>query len=129
MTQADQIAVGVLSLLTGKPPAPVAPLGFGRRFLYWAIVVTPFLQILGILLAWRLRRRIKPWGVILAVILNLGVVSLLFGLAQLVPFPFRSLLVFFPEVGYGLIAVATLGIGWSVVYTAMNLRMRGANRV
>ena len=32
-----------------------------------------------------------------------------------------SMLVFQPELGYTLIAIAALGIGWSVIYAAMNL--------
>jgi len=32
----------------------------------------------------------------------------------------------FPEFAYALIAGAALGIGWSVIYAAMNLRMRRA---
>ena len=63
---------------------------------------------------------------ILTVILNLAIVFFLLGLSQLVPFPLPSMIVFFAEVGYGLIAVATLGIGWSVVYTAMSLMVRRA---
>ncbi len=61
---------------------------------------------------------------ILTVALNLGAVVSLFGLAQLIPFPFPSLVAVYPELGYGLIAVATLGIGWSVIYTAMRLQAR-----
>jgi hypothetical protein len=38
------------------------------------------------------------------------------------------MLVFFPELGYGLIAIAVIGIGWSVIYAAMNLRMRGSKQ-
>ena len=38
----------------------------------------------------------------------------------------RSLLVFHPELGYDAIAVATLGICWSVVFSVMYLRMRRA---
>jgi hypothetical protein len=53
LTQVDQIAVGILSQLTGRPPAPVSPPSFGPRFLYWAIAVKPLLQILGILIVWR----------------------------------------------------------------------------
>ncbi len=123
ISQVDQIVVSVFSMLNGKPPAPIS-LPFGPRFLYWAILLTPLLQILGIVLVWRNRKRGGTWRVLLTVILNLAVVFFLLGLSQLVPFPFPSLLVFYPEVGYGLVAVATLGIGWSVIYTAMNLRRR-----
>jgi hypothetical protein len=34
------------------------------------------------------------------------------------------MLVFYPDVGYGLIVIAALGIGWSVTYSAMYLMAR-----
>jgi CubicO group peptidase (beta-lactamase class C family) len=120
--QIAQVALGVHSLLNGRSAVPVVPLPFYFRFLYWAILLTPFLQILGIILVWRNRQRIKGWGAVLIVIVNLAVVFLLLGLSQLIPFPLSSMLVFYPELGYGLIAVAALGIGWSVIYTVMCLR-------
>ena len=129
LDQVDQIARGVLFMLNGKPPAPISSPPISYRFLYWAILLTPLLQILGIVLALRKRQRIKGWHVLLTVVLNLGAVFLLFGLSQLIPFPLPSMLVFFPELGYGLIAVAALGIGWSVIYTAMYLRARRAKEV
>jgi CubicO group peptidase (beta-lactamase class C family) len=121
--QVDQITGNVVSLLIGKPTVPVSK-SFMLSFLYWSILLTPILQILSIVLVWRKRQRIKSWGVLLTVILNLTVVSLLLGFSQLIPFPPCSLLVFYPEVGYGLIAVAVLGIGWSVIYTAMYMMKR-----
>ncbi len=121
--QVDGIAVGVFFLLNGKTPTPVA-LPFSSRILYWSILLTPLLQIIGISFVWRKRQGTKGWGVLLTVILNLAVVFGLLGLSQLIPFPLPSLLVFFPDVGYGLIVVATLGIGWSVIYTVMYLRAR-----
>jgi CubicO group peptidase (beta-lactamase class C family) len=123
LSQVDEIAAGIFFMLNGKPTTPVS-LPFPSRFLYWAVLLTPFLQILGIVLVWRKRRDIKGWGVLLTVILNLAVVFGLLGLSQLIPFALPSLLVFYPEVGYGLILVATLGIGWSVIYTVMYLRAR-----
>lgn len=125
--QADTVAIGVLNLMSGKPATPVS-MPIGQRFLYWAVLLTPFLQILGILFVWRKRQRITGWGVLLTVIVNLAVVFLLLAFAQKIPFPLPSMLKFFPEVGYGLIAVVALGIGWSVVYTAMNLRARRLKR-
>jgi hypothetical protein len=122
--QVDEIAQGVLKLLfDGPAPGPIsAPIM--TRFLYWAIVLTPFLQILGIVFGWRRRMRRGRWTLVLTVVLNLVAVVSLFGLSQLIPFPLPSLVAVFPELGYGLIAVATLGIGWSVIYTVMHLRAR-----
>ena len=45
-------------------------------------------------------------------------------LAQNVPTTLPSMLVWFPELAYALILVVTLGIGWSIVYTAMAVRTR-----
>ena len=59
-------------------------------------------------------------------ILNLAVALSLLGYAQM-EMPLRSLLVVNPELGYDAIVAATLGIGWSVIYTAMHLRMRKSN--
>jgi hypothetical protein len=128
LSQVDGIAQGVLSLLHGgSAPEPIsAPLM--NRILYWAIVVTPFIQILGIVLGWRRRMRPGRWTLILTVALNLVAVVSLFALAQLIPFPFPSLVAVYPELGFGLIAVATLGIGWSVIYTALRLRLRRSRR-
>ncbi|MDH4141440.1 MAG: beta-lactamase family protein [Chloroflexota bacterium] len=126
--QVDGIAQGVLNLLyDGPAPGPIsAP--FMTRFLYWAIVLTPFLLILGIALGWRRRNRPGRWTLILTVTLNLVAVVSLFGLSQLIPFPLSSLVFAYPELGYGLIAVATLGIGWSVIFSAMRLQGRRSRR-
>ena len=126
--QIAQVALGVHSLLNGRLAAPIVKPPFYFRFLYWAILLTPLLQILGIVIVWRKRQSIKGWVVILVVILNLAVVFLFFELAQLIPFPLSSMLVFFPDLGYGLIAIAAIGIGWSVIYTAINLRMRSSEK-
>jgi len=124
--QVRQLASGVLRLLYDKPsPGPISP-SIGTRLQYWMLLLTPLLQILGIALVWRFRRRIKGWGVLLTVILNLAVVVSLFRVV-LVRITLPSMLVFHPELGYVLIAIAALGIGWSVMYTAINLRARKAN--
>lgn len=126
--QVDGIAQGVLNLLYDRPaPEPISA-SIMNRILYWAIVLTPFLQIPGIVFGWRRRMRRGRRTVILTVILNLAAVASLFGFAQLIPFPLPSLVVVYPELGYGLIAVATLGIGWSVIYTAMYLQARRSRK-
>ncbi|MCC6191861.1 MAG: hypothetical protein IT318_22765 [Anaerolineales bacterium] len=126
LDQVDQIAMNVYSLLNGNPPAPIS-LPFMSIFLHWSILLTPLLQVLGIVLVWRKRQVIKGWGVILTVVLNIAVVLLRLGLSQLIPFPLPSLLVFFPDIGWGMVAVATLGIGWSVIYTTLTLMGRRSN--
>jgi hypothetical protein len=126
--QVDAIAQGVLSLLyDGPAPGPISA-SIMNRILYWAFVLTPFLQILGIVLGWRRRMRRGRWTLILTVALNLVAVVTLFGLSQMIPFPLPSLAFAYPELGYGLIAVATLGLGWSVIFSAMRLRGRTSRR-
>ena len=111
-----------MRLLYDKPlSGPISP-SIGTRLQYWALLLTPLLQMLGIAIVWRNRRRIKGWGVLLTVILNLAVVVTLFKVV-LIRITFPSMLVFHPELGYTLIAIAALGIGWSVIYTAMNQRL------
>ena len=125
--QVDEIAKGVAGMLNGKPPAPVS-LPFLSRFLYWTIMLTPLLQILGIVYSWRYWRN-KGAGHILLTVVLYGTVALLwlFGVPPMLGSPIWPAIWFvYPELAYGLIAGATLGIGWSVIYTAMNLRMRRA---
>ncbi|KAA3659103.1 MAG: class A beta-lactamase-related serine hydrolase [Chloroflexi bacterium] len=114
--QVDAIGSGIFSMLNGKTAPPVS-LPFIIRLQYWATLLVPLLQVLGMVLVWRKRQRMKAGGVLLTAILNLAVVFLLFRLSLTI-ITIQSLLVFYPELGAGLIAIATLGIGWSVIYTA-----------
>ena len=118
----DRIALGIYNILNDKPAEPVS-VPFIMHFLYWSILLVPVLQILGIAFVWRKREQMKIWGVVLTVILNLAVALSLLGYAQS-EMPLRSLLVFNPELGYIAIVAAAIGIGWSVIYTAMNLKAR-----
>jgi len=113
--------------LNGKPSAPVS-LPFSSRLFYWTILLIPLLQFLGIAYSLRFWRN-KGIGHILLTVIMYGTVALLwlFGIPQLFGIPIWPGLGFaYPEVAYGLIAGAALGIGWSVNYAAMNLRMRRA---
>lgn len=127
LEQVDNIALSVLNMLNGKPPTPVS-LPFHLRFLYWTILLMPLLQIIGIAYAWRYWRNKGVGRVIVTVALYGGVALFwLFGIPQVITFPILpGIWFYFPELAYSLIAGATLGIGWSVIYTAMNLRMRKA---
>jgi CubicO group peptidase (beta-lactamase class C family) len=128
-TQVTQIAKGVVSLLNNKPPAPIS-LPFPPIFLYWTILLTPVLMILGIAYSWRYSRRHsrnKGAGHILLTVILYGGVALLwlFGLDPLMGVPIWTVLpIDNPELAYSLIAGAVLGIGWSIIYTAMSLRAR-----
>ena len=74
LAQVNQIAIGLVSLLNGKPAVPVSvPLRL--RFLYWAILLAPLLMILGIAYSWR-RWRNKGVGHTLLIVLLYGGVAL-----------------------------------------------------
>ena len=74
-SQVLEMAKDVVSLLDDKHPVPFS-LPISSRFRYWVFVLTPLLQVLGIVLVWRKRQGIKGWGIILTVILNVAVVLL-----------------------------------------------------
>jgi hypothetical protein len=128
VTQVEDLAKGVVGMLNGKPSAPVS-LPFSARLLYWIILLMPLLQLLGIAYSCLRFWRNKGIGHILLTVILYGTVALLwlFGMPQLFAIPIWPGLAFaYPEVAYGLIAGATLGIGWSVIYAARSLRMRRA---
>ena len=124
--QVDGIAVGVFNLLNGKAPAPVS-VPINVRFLYWAVLLTPVLMILGIAYSWR-RWRNKGVGHILLVVVVYSGVALLWLIVvpRLTESPFSSIRFVHPELGYAVLASAVLGFGWSVIYAVMNLRARRA---
>ena len=128
LEQVDGIAMGVFSLLNGKVPAPFSLPG-KSRFLYWAILLTPLLMILGMVYSWRYWRNKGIAHILLIVLLYSGVALIwLFAVPRLTNSPIWSgLLVIHPEVAYSLIVGVMLGIGWSVSYTVMNLRSRRMN--
>jgi CubicO group peptidase (beta-lactamase class C family) len=122
--QVEGIAGGIYNVLNGKTPAPVS-LPIHVRFLYWAVMLTPLLMILGIVYSWRYWRS-KGVGHILLIVLLYGGVALLW--LFLVPQLTESSIwtanrINHPELAYAVLASAVLGIGWSVIYTAMNLRV------
>lgn len=118
----DRIGIGVFNMLNGNPPIAVS-VPFMVHFLYWAMLLAPMVQILGIFLVWRKREAVKVWGLVLTVILNLALVFFILSQSQN-RMPLSSLFEFFPELGYVSIAVAVLGIGWSAIFTAMYLMRR-----
>lgn len=123
--QVDAIAGGIFNLLNGKAPAPVS-LPINVRFLYWAVMLTPVLMILGMVFSWR-RWRDKGAGRILLVTLLYAGFALLW--LFVVPLVTESSIwtgnrINHPELAYAVLTSAVLGIGWSVIYTVMNLRRR-----
>ena len=127
--QVDDMARGVLSFLNGKPPAPVS-LPAGPRFLYWAVLLTPLLQIVGIVVSWRHWRNRRVGQIVLTVVLYLAIPLLwLFVIPSVMEVPIWSVVrvsINHPELAYAVVVAATLGIGWSVVYAVMNLGSRRA---
>jgi len=123
--QVEGITRSVVDMLNGKLPAPISP-PFHYLFLYWTILLTPLLQILGIAYSWRYWRNKGIGYILLTVIVYCTVaVLLLVGVPQLIGMSiWDGIRITFPDLGYGLIVGATLGIGWSVIYTVMNFRMR-----
>lgn len=139
---ADEIAKGVLNLLLGQqPPAPsiLRPIMQG---VYWGVLLTPLLEIIGIgwgvrqLLRWR--RRVVAgelrwswlrlgWGVLGPILSNLLVALLfLWGLPQYTGLPVTGIVRLIPDFGAMLMISALLAIGWSVVRTLwvlLTLRM------
>jgi hypothetical protein len=129
LMQVPDMAKGIVRLLNGEPPAPVS-LSLKVRFLYWAVLLTPVWMIPGIVYSWRHRRN-KGAAHLLVVVLLYGGVALLWliVLPRLMGVSVWSVVragIFYPELAYGMVASALLGIGWSVLYTAMNLRARRA---
>ena len=86
----------------------------------------PVLMILSIAYSWRQWNN-KGIGHMLLVALLYGGVALLWlcGVPRTIEQPIWTGMRFYhPELAYGLIAGAALGIGWSIIYTALNLRGR-----
>ena len=121
--QINQIAEGVANLLNGETSVPVsAPISY--RFLYWIILLMPLLMVFGIAYTWRHSRN-KRTGHTLVVVLLYGGSALLwlFGVPLAIGQPILTGMRFFnPELAYGLITGAAIGIGWSVIYTVMSLK-------
>jgi len=124
--QVDGIAGGIFNLLNGKAPAPVS-VPAKVRILYWALLLTPLLMLLGIVYSWRRWLNKGVVHILLVVLLYAGLALLwLLVVPNLTESLLMSLLVVHPELAYAVLASAVLGFGWSVIFTAMNLRMRRA---
>ena len=120
------MAVGLFNLLNGKAPAPVS-VPVNVRFLYWAVLLTPVLMVFGIAYSWR---RWRNKGLIHIVLIDLFYAGFALLWLIIVPLltdsPLSSVRFVHPELGYAVLASGVLGIGWSVIYTARNLRARKA---
>lgn len=129
LMQVPEVAKGVVRLLDGKPGAPVS-LPIKVRFLYWTILLTPLLMILGIVYSWRYWQANGVGYIFLVSFLYGGIALLwLFGVPQLMGPPFSlGTRFFYPELAYAWFMGVAIGIGWSVMYTLMNLRARDSKQ-
>lgn len=134
----DDIAKGVLSLLNHQPP-PASSLALLFRALYWAVLLTPLLLVIGIARGWQRWQRgdfaaieNQPNGrrkqmrrILLMVIPNLAVaLFFMFGMPRLTGLPISAFRILYPDLGYALIVGIVIGIVWSGVYTALVLHAR-----
>ncbi len=133
----DDVAKGVFALLIEQTPANASP----RTLLlssYWGILLTPLLLLLGIARGWQRwrrgdfiglaqhphSRRKQLWRILWMVIPNLGLaMSFIFILPQVTSLPLTALRILYPDLAYALFAAIAIGISWSLVYTAMVLRL------
>ena len=129
--QVDELSYMIVSnMVFGTSLEPIG-LPIGLRLQYWGVLLTPFLQILGMVFVWRKRYGMKAWGAVLAVVLNLAVVFILYQVSlSIITLP--SMIKFYPDLGYGLTAIAILGITasiGSILIYIKNRRVRKADRL
>lgn len=134
----DDIAKGVLNLLSDQPPpAPSTARLF--RIVYWAVLLTPLFLLIGVTRGWRRWRRgdfieldnqphvrrKQMWRILAMVIPNLAVaLFFMFGMPQLTSLPLSAFRILYPDLGWAMMASMAIGTVWSGVYTALVLRMR-----
>lgn len=134
----DDIAKGVLNLLSDQPP-PASSMALLFRIVYWAVLLTPLLLLIGVARGWRrwrrgdfieLRnqprgRRKQMWRILAMVIPNLAVaLFFMFGMPQLTSLPLSAFRILYPDLGWALMASMAIGTVWSGVYMALVLRGR-----
>ena len=125
--QVDELSYMIVSnMVFGTSLEPIG-LPIGLRLQYWGVLLTPFLQILGMVFVWRKRYGMQAWGAVLAVVLNLAVVFVLYKVSlRIITLP--SMMKFYPDLGYGLAAIAILGITASIGSTLIYIKNRGMRK-
>jgi CubicO group peptidase (beta-lactamase class C family) len=123
----DQVTRGVASILEGKTPAPLV-VPWQLPFLYWSVMLVPFLQVFGIAYSWRRWRGKGLVRVLLTVVLYGGIAyAWLTFVPQVMATPlFPGLREAYPDLFYPLMTGVVLGIGWSVIYAVLILGRRRA---
>ena len=125
--QVDELSFMIVSnMVFGTPLEPIS-LPIGLRLQYWGILLAPLLQVLGMVFVWRKRHSLKALGVVLAVVLNLAVVVVL-NKVSLTLITLPSMIKFYPDLGYGLVAIAILGITASIGSTLVYIKNRGMRK-
>lgn len=134
----DDIAKGVLNLLDDQPPL-ASSMARLFRIVYWAVLLTPPLLLIGVARGWRRWqrgdfieldnqphvRRKQMWRILSMVIPNLAVaLFFMFGMPQLTSLPLSAFRILYPDLGWALMASMAIGTVWSGVYTALVLRVR-----
>jgi hypothetical protein len=128
MFQLPSIADGVVNLLNGRFAEPVSR-DLKMSSLYWAILLLPLVQIIGIVFTKQSWRTKGVRHIIFVVNFYFGFALLwLFGVPTLMGLPISpGNRFYYPELSYGWVLGVALGIGWSAVYTAAYLRKRFLN--
>ena len=124
-SQGPKIAQNVLHLFNSQPVVPISPPP-GPTFLYWAIMLTPLLMVLGIIFIWRnWRYKGLPYAIPVALLYSGIPIMWLIVVPLLVQASIWSRLrvnIAQPELAAAMLVSAVLGIGWSIVYLLMNLK-------
>jgi len=129
MPQIAMMSKAIVNLLHGGTPGPVR-LFFSWKFLYWTIWLAPLVMILGIWYSRRWWRDGSTRHILIMVLFYGGIAALwLFAVSPVIGRPLwsagRNIK---PDLTYALLLGDVLGIGWSVIYTTMNLRSRRSKK-
>ena len=125
--QVDELSLMIVNNMIFDTSLKPIALPLGLRFQYWGVLLTPLLQILGMVFVWRKRQGMKAWGVVLSVVLNLAVVFVLYKVTLII-ITLPSMIEFYPDLGYGLVAIAILGITASIGSTLIYIKNRGMRK-
>jgi CubicO group peptidase (beta-lactamase class C family) len=122
-----RVADGVAGMLVGQGPDKTS-LGLGRLYLLITLgmLLITFNQVKGIFTLWRWRARLARqshaplWRVAPPIALEIAwPLLLLIGLPRFLGIPWSALVLFWPDVGYWAILVASVGLGVGLLKAAL----------